>query len=78
MLWMLRPQKRIQQAFDQGAAQGWSSCLEAVEKFLGEHQWAVEDDNPSEILCDGCGASLSRQLKTMRKGNAVPPKGGRQ
>jgi hypothetical protein len=47
--------------------EGWNACLDAVEEFLAQHSWVSEEDEPNEIFCDGCGASLSKKLKSMRK-----------
>ena len=47
--------------------EGWNACLDATEEFLGQHSWVTEEDDPTEIFCDGCGASLSKKLKSMRK-----------
>ncbi len=44
--------------------EGWNACVDAILKFLGEHQWVVEE---GEIFCDGCGKSLPRQLAEMKR-----------
>ena len=41
--------------------------MDAIEEFLAQHTWVTEEDAPREIFCDGCGASLSKKLKSMRK-----------
>lgn len=47
--------------------QGWNECLDAVLKLLAEHKWVVEEDDPVDIFCDGCGESLVRALNGMRR-----------
>ena len=67
---MLWKRKREGISTDQREATGqedWNACLDAIEEFLGEHSWVTEEDDPKEIFCDGCGASLSKKLKSLRK-----------
>lgn len=45
----------------------WNDCLEAVLTLVAEHKWVVDEDDPTEIFCDGCGESLSRALQAMRR-----------
>ena len=45
----------------------WNSALDAIRELLGQHMWAVDEDDPHEIFCDGCGQSLSRALDEMRR-----------
>jgi hypothetical protein len=52
---------------DRARGEGWDASLDAIEEFLGQHQWVTEEDDRVEIFCDGCGASLSKKLKSMRK-----------
>lgn len=47
--------------------EGWNACLEAIQEFLGQHSWVTEEGDRKEIFCDGCGASLTRKLATMRR-----------
>ncbi len=59
-----RPGTLSEAARGQAVSDGWNACLDEILKFLGEHQWVVED---GEIFCDGCGRSLPRQLAEMRR-----------
>ena len=47
--------------------ESWNSCLDTIEEFLTQHTWTTGEDAPQEIFCDGCGASLTRKLKSLRK-----------
>jgi hypothetical protein len=47
--------------------EGWNTCLDTVEEFLGQHSWVTDEDDRAEIFCDGCGASLRMKLRSLRK-----------
>jgi len=51
---------RRQQEHDQV----WNECLDAIERVLSKHTWAEED---GDIYCDGCGARLPDELKSLRR-----------
>ena len=46
--------------------EGWNACLDTIENYMSQHSWETEEDGGTEIFCDGCGASLPRELASMR------------
>ena len=67
MFRIFRSKKLEKDAREQGVVDGWNSALDAVVELLGEHRWVVEEDDPNEVFCDGCGQSLARALESMRR-----------
>lgn len=66
MFWRRR-REVSDEARDRMQREGWNTRLDAIDDLLDQHSWMTEEDDRKEIFCDGCGASLSRKLKSMRK-----------
>ncbi len=52
---------------EQNVTDAWNSALDEVRKLIEQHVWAVDEDDPHEIFCDGCGQSLTRALDSLRR-----------
>ncbi|MCP5114106.1 MAG: hypothetical protein GY953_25020 [bacterium] len=66
MFRIFRPRKLLQ-VREESVKDGWNSALDAMAELLTEHVWVVDEDDPHEIFCDGCGQSLTRALDGMRR-----------
>ena len=66
-MFSIRSFRKRKEKKQEAVNQGWNSCLETVRELVGEHQWAVDEDDPQEIFCDVCGQSLMRTLEDMRR-----------
>ena len=67
MFSFLKRRKRREAVMAEALDKEWNACLQAVLDLLSQHRWAVEEDDPQEIFCDGCGETLNRALGELRR-----------